>query len=84
VTPSTLTVDGRPVPARYAPLWWHLRGLSQTASGYGRRLATPHLVQYGGRWRRVYCAVYSNAGTCYIDGPVDTATGRRSWLVVTD
>ncbi|WYW04252.1 hypothetical protein Kompost2_00002 [Pseudomonas phage vB_PpuP-Kompost-2] len=44
----------------------HRLGLSWTASGYGSKIPTEHMVQYDGRWRRVYCAIYSNCGTCYI------------------
>lgn len=36
------------------------------ADGYGRKLPTRHMVRYENRWRRVYCCIYSNAGTCYI------------------
>ena len=51
-----------------APLWWHLKGLSYTASGYGSKIPTPTMVLLPGcnRWRRVYCMIYSNAGTCYV------------------
>jgi len=80
-------IDGAPLklPTRYAPLAWQLRGLSYTASGYGRRIPTAHMVQLPGssRWRRVYCCIFSNAGTCYVDGPRG-ADGKRAWVVVTD
>jgi hypothetical protein len=36
------------------------------ASGYGRRIPTQYMVKYAGRWRRVYCYQFSNAGTAYI------------------
>lgn len=49
----------------------------QGADGYGRKIATDYAVRYGGRTRRVYCCVFSNAGTCYV---VD----RGAWLVVAD
>jgi hypothetical protein len=49
-----------------APLWWQLKGLQETASGYGSRLVTPYKVKFNDRWRRVYCRQYSNAGTLYI------------------
>jgi hypothetical protein len=49
-----------------APLWWQEKGLTQTASGYGSRLATRYKVKFNDRWRRVYCRQYSNAGTLYI------------------
>lgn len=52
--------------SREAPLRWQEQGLSFTASGYGHRIPTSKQVQFNGRWRRVYCRVYSNAGTCYI------------------
>ena len=48
------------------PLWWQVQGLSYTASGYGKRIPTRHMVRYHGKWRRVYCAIFSNARTCYI------------------
>ena len=48
------------------PLWWQDRGLSFTATGYGKRIPTRHLIQFNGRWRRVYCCIFSNIGTLYI------------------
>lgn len=39
---------------------------SNSVSGYGSKLPTRKMVKYGKRWYRVYCACYSNAGTCYI------------------
>lgn len=44
----------------------HRLGLSWTASGYGSKIPTAHMVRVEGKWRRVYCAVYSNSGTCYV------------------
>jgi hypothetical protein len=52
--------------SKESPLWWQDRGLSFTASGYGKRIPTLYMVRYMGKWRRVYCCIYSNAGTCYI------------------
>ena len=50
-----------------APLWWHLRGLQETASGYGRRLNTGRVVKLpDGRTRRLYVTQFSNAGTAWI------------------
>ena len=54
------------VEHKAAPLWWHKRGLLQTSTGYGARIATATMVKFNGRWRRVYCRIYSNIGTCYI------------------
>jgi hypothetical protein len=51
---------------KHAPLWWHEKGLSFTASGYGSRIPTPYMVKFNNRWRRVYCRIYSNNGTLYI------------------
>jgi len=78
----TLCVNGVPTPTEVRPLWWQQKGLNYTASGYGRRIPTQYVVRVENRWRRVYCCIYSNAGTCYIDGPKG-ADGKREWLVVT-
>lgn len=51
----------------YAPLWWHEKGLSQTASGYGKRLITPYKLEFKGHKRRVYNCIFSNSGTLYIN-----------------
>jgi hypothetical protein len=49
------------------PLWWHKQGLSQTASGYGKRLTSRRCIKLpDGRIRRVYVTIYSNAGTAWI------------------
>lgn len=37
-----------------------------SATGYGSRLPVPYMVRFNGRWRRVYCRIYSNNGTLYI------------------
>jgi len=51
----------------YKPLWWHEKGLSQTASGYGSKLTTSKCVKLqDGRMRRVYVTQWSNAGTAWI------------------
>jgi len=52
--------------AEYRPMWWHTAGRTYTASGYGARIPTPYMVEFGGRMRRVYCRIYSNIGTCFI------------------
>ena len=51
---------------RVARTDWQKMGLHQTASGYGSRLLTCYQVAIGNVWHRVYCARYSNSGTCYI------------------
>ena len=82
-TPTlTLDVDGVPTPAERRPLWWHLAGKTYTASGYGKRIPTEHVVRLEGRWRRVYCCIFSNAGTCYVEGPKGADGKRGAWRVV--
>lgn len=65
------------LPHKEELLWWHKRGLSFTRSGYGKRIPTPHMVKIPGspRWRRVYCCIFSNAGTCYVEQGKD-------WIVI--
>lgn len=62
-----------------APLWWHKQGLSYTASGYGKKIPTASMVKIPGspRWRRVYCCIFSNIGTCYV-------TRGNDWIVITE
>lgn len=49
------------------PLWWHKKGLSYTASGYGEKIPTSKVIKMDdGRERRIYCDIYSNIGSCYI------------------
>lgn len=48
------------------PLWWHLKGLSPTASGYGSKIPTQYKVKHNNRLKRVYCMIYSNSGSLYI------------------
>jgi hypothetical protein len=47
-------------------LLWQKRGLRYTASGYGRKIPTSFQIKIENRWHRVYCAIFSNNGTCYI------------------
>ena len=48
-------------------LWWQLKGLQQTASGYGSKLTTSYVVTCSdGKVRRVYARCYSNAASFYI------------------
>lgn len=49
-----------------APMRHHRAGLTYTATGYGKRIPTEHMIEHNGRWRRVYCCVFSNIGTLYI------------------
>ena len=54
------------VPIKEELLPWQKLGRLETASGYGMRLTTPYKVWFKNRWRRVYCAQFSNIGTTYI------------------
>lgn len=63
---QTFIVNNETVLAKHAPMYCHAHGLWQTSTGYGKRIATATMVQYRGKWRRVYCCIYSNIGTCYI------------------
>ena len=59
------------VPVKHAPMAHHLAGLNWTASGYGARIPMPYMVQVHGKWRRVYCRIYSNIGTLFIGRKYD-------------
>lgn len=50
----------------YAPLLHHTRGLMQTATGYGSKLATPYKLRIGRRAYRVYSRCFSNVSSEYI------------------
>lgn len=52
--------------SKEVPLWWQDKGLQYTATGYGAKIPTRYKVYFSGKWRRVYCRVYSNIGTLYI------------------
>ena len=56
-----------PVTKFYEPLPWQKAGLSYTATGYGKKIPTSDVVHVDGRKYRVYCTIYSNAGTCWIN-----------------
>jgi len=60
-----------------APLWFHKRGLSYTATGYGNRTPTVYKVKWQGKWRRVYAACYGNAASTYIGK-------ANAWLATVD
>jgi hypothetical protein len=49
------------------PLRWQLAGLSYTATGYGARIPTEHMIHFEGIVRRIYCTTYSNSGTCWFN-----------------
>jgi hypothetical protein len=52
------------------------------ADGYGRKVPTRYRLRYAGRVRRVYMAVFGNAGSAYVvvggeDRVLDTDTEHR-------
>lgn len=49
----------------YCPTEWQKMGLMETRTGYGARLNTGYKISFCGKLYRVYCTVYSNAGTCW-------------------
>lgn len=49
-----------------APMWYHERGLMQTATGYGSKLVTRYKLNIGRRNYRVYSTCFSNCSTEYI------------------
>lgn len=57
------------VPVMDDPLPHHIADLSYTATGYGSRIPTRQKVFLNGKWRRVYCRIYSNIGTLYLRTP---------------
>jgi hypothetical protein len=57
------------VPVREVPLRHHQQMLQYTVTGYGSKIPLAYMVQWQGRWRRVYAACYSNNATAYIGKP---------------
>lgn len=50
------------------PLWWHILGLQQTASGYGRALTSSRVIRLtNGQTRRIYVSQFGNAGTAWVN-----------------
>lgn len=69
----------RELPVKESPLEWQKLGLQFTASGYGSRIPTAYMVQLNGRWRRVYCRIYSNNGTFFIGRRYDGSNTVDIW-----
>jgi hypothetical protein len=72
-TDPTLVTDQRQTDQ---PAYGH------SASGYGGKIPTRHMIRYAGKWRRVYVMCYSNSGTAYVivngtDTVLDTDTEYR-------
>lgn len=58
-----------------SPLWWHDKGLSQTATGYGGKLTTRYKIAFNGKKYRVYATCISNCTSLWF-----TASGKRYLL----
>ena len=56
-----LRVDDWHIDLIYKPMWYHIKGLRQTASGYGEALTSPYMVEFEGRKYRIYSTVFSNS-----------------------
>ena len=39
---------------------------NSSRAGYGGKIPTKYMVFIDNKWRRVYCRIYSNIGTCYV------------------
>jgi hypothetical protein len=39
---------------------------NRSATGYGSKIPTRYMLEYGGRWRRVYMMQYGNSGSAYV------------------
>ena len=63
---NNLSLNGVELETIESPLWFHLKGLMQTATGYGSKLTTQYKVKYNNRLYRVYCHCFSNCGSLYI------------------
>lgn len=60
-----IACDGPDVMVRELP--WQKMGLTYTSTGYGSKIPTRYMVRtIDQKWRRVYCAIYSNIGTTYV------------------
>jgi len=63
---ETLTdKNGKEYQIKESQLWWQKRGFMYTATGYGKKIPTSKMLLDGKRWKRVYCMIFSNAGTTY-------------------
>jgi hypothetical protein len=49
-----------------APMWYHNKGLLQTATGYGSKLNTGKKALVGDKAYRVYATCFSNCASLYI------------------
>ena len=67
-TGNTVTYQNAPYTVTINQLGWQKQGLTQTATGYGRKLTTEYMLHVPDAPRpyRVYAICYSNAASFYI------------------
>jgi hypothetical protein len=64
---NLVRIPCNPCAVMVRELPWQKMGLSYTASGYGSKIPTRYMVRtIDQKWRRVYCAIFSNVGTTYV------------------
>jgi hypothetical protein len=61
------TVFARRDELVYDPPEWMKRGLSETATGYGKRLNSGYKIHFEGKLRRIYITIFSNSGTAWFN-----------------
>ena len=67
------------VEHKFCPMAHHKAGLSFTSTGYGARMPTVHMIRVNGKWRRVYCRIYSSSGTLFIGKKYDGSAIVRDY-----
>ena len=55
-----------PKQVKIDALEWQKQGLLYTATGYGSKIPTQYKAFINGKFRRVYCRIFSNTGTCFV------------------
>jgi hypothetical protein len=58
-----------------SPMWFHKQGLSETSSGYGRKLNSGLKISFCGKLYRIYTTCFSNVGSNWF-----TAKGRKIYI----
>lgn len=61
---GAIDIDGRE-DLIFDPPAWMRAGLSETASGYGKRLNTGYKIRFEGRTYRLYTTIFGNAGSVW-------------------
>jgi hypothetical protein len=72
---QTQTVYADYIDLVYRPLPWQELGLSQTASGYGRKLTNACKINFNGKLYRLYSTIFSNSGSVWF-----TVRGKKIFV----